>query len=342
MMIPKNEPPAMMVASFPCSARREMTSSSERGSCHSGAITAILKTLLASRPKTPSHRGNGPGLEQIHLVADHGPLDVLGYAVTFFELFAELAELPKFVVGEDTVGHDLLALDLPLAVEGVLVWGHLAGDDLLPDPPNRLYDHAIAAAPDGIDGEDHARLLRVHHLLHHDRHPQIFERTLLCAVEESALGEERRPTVHDAGAYLFGPFDEKVRLLLAGVASGLGVFRDGGGTHGNLLGADVFVRGRDPRPHQVFVGGDYLLPRRFGGRYKVLERSGGAGSGELQHPPGVEGVLEDVRGDHEPRRDRETVGGHAGQAGPFAAGHGHVPARFLREPDHGGIASGVL
>src|SRR5215212_3898639 len=83
MTIPRKEPPATTVASSPCSARRERASSSERGSCHSGAIIAISNVLPEPRQIVRLHCRDGPGLKEVDLLANYCPLDVLCDAVTF-------------------------------------------------------------------------------------------------------------------------------------------------------------------------------------------------------------------------------------------------------------------
>src|SRR5215204_6283470 len=334
MTIPRKEPPATMVASSPCSARRASASSIEVGSCQSGAVVGILVLSLLSLPRPGRlHRGDGPGLEKEDLLPDDRPLDVLRDPVLVLESSAELAELQQLLVREHAFVDDLLALELPFAVQGVMIRSNLTGDDLLPDAPDGLDDHPVAASPDRVHGEDHAGLLGVYHLLDHDGHPQIFEGALLRTIEESALGEERRPAVHDPPADFLATFDEEVGLLLTGVARGLGVLRDGGGANGHLLVAHKLVRTREPPAYEVLVGGRYSLPRWFGSRDEFLELSRGVGGRELQHPLGVDGLLENVRGNHEARGHRESLGGHAGQTGPLAAGHRHILASFLREPD---------
>src|SRR5215204_6576129 len=87
--------------------------------------------------------------------------------------------------------------------------------------------------------------------------------------------------------------------------------------------------------YEVLVGGRYSLPRGFGSRDEFLELSRGVGGRELQHPLGVYGLLKNVRGDDEARGHPEPFGENAGQAGALAAGHRHILARFLREPDDG-------
>src|SRR5215211_278640 len=108
MTIPRKEPPATTVASSPCSARRERASSSERGSCHSGAIITIISKILPEpRHIVRLHRRDGPGLEEVDLLANHRPLDVLCDAVTFLQLPTEVAESLELIVGKDAVIHDL-------------------------------------------------------------------------------------------------------------------------------------------------------------------------------------------------------------------------------------------
>src|SRR5215218_6294818 len=220
MTIPRKEPPATTVASPPCSARRASASSSERGSCHTGAVVGILvlSSLLSLPRPGRLHRGDGPGLEKKDLLPDDRPLDVLRDPVLVLESPAELGELQQLLVREHAFVDDLLALEVTVAVEGVVVRCHLAGDDLLPDAPDGLDDHPVAAMPDGVDGEDHTGLLGIHHLLHYDGHAEVPKRTLLRAVEERAFGEEGRPADNDPPADLLCALDVEVGLLLPGVA----------------------------------------------------------------------------------------------------------------------------
>src|SRR4051812_28702065 len=92
--MPRKEPPATTVASSPCSARSESTSSSARGSCHSGEIIAISNVL-----PEPLHRRDGPGLEEVDLLSHYRPLDVLRNAVTFLQLPAEVCESLELLSG---------------------------------------------------------------------------------------------------------------------------------------------------------------------------------------------------------------------------------------------------
>src|SRR5215212_5552518 len=295
MTIPRKEPPATMVASSPCSARRAIASSSEVGSCHSGAVVGILVLSLLSLPRPGSlHRSDGPGLEKKDLLPDDRPLDVLRDPVLVLESPAELAELQQLLVREHAFADDLLALELPLAVQCVMIRGILTGDDLLSHAPDGLDDHPVAATPDRVHGEDHAGLLGIHHLLHDDGHAEILKRTLLRAVEESAFGEEGRPAVNDPPADLLCTLDEEVGLLLPGVARRLGVLGNGGGPHGDLGVAHPLVGRRHPRPDEVFVSGRNLVGRRFAPGHELLQALGRLRGGELQHPLGVQRFFEHI------------------------------------------------
>jgi hypothetical protein len=89
---------------------------------------------------------------------------------------SQAGQCGALVVVEDPLRPDDFApLHHPVAAEGVVVRGDLAGYNGFAEAGGGLDDHAVLAAMDRVDGEQHSGLVAVHHLLDDDRHGDVVE-----------------------------------------------------------------------------------------------------------------------------------------------------------------------
>ena len=249
------------------------------------------------------------------------------------------------VVADDRVRlrGERLALDPPVARQDVLVRRHLAGDDRLAEPEHRLDHHAVAAAARRVDREQHAGDVRLDHPLHDDRHVEVVERALARAVEQRALGEERRPAVAHAADHLGRAADVQVGLLLAGEARGLRVLRARArpDRDGRVVAQLARRRRRSRRAARAAARAPVTIAcARSAAAASASSACAPASSARSSAPPS--GSAGDQRaGRHgEAGRDREPEPGHARQRRALAAGGRDVQAALVVEAHH--RRSGVL
>ncbi len=157
----------------------------------------------------------------------------------------------------------------PGGIEEVAVRHHGAGDHGLAGAPARLDDHAVPASGHRVRGEEHARGVRLRHVLDHDGEGQ---RLVVEAVDLPVPHRALRPQGGPAAAYRLhhrlraGDVEEGV--LLAGEA-GVGQVLGGGGRPDRdrygLPAAEPGVRLGDGRAEvRGHRGGEDRLPHLLG------------------------------------------------------------------------------
>ena len=158
-----------------------------------------LETDRALEPVQPQRGrrkgGHRTGLDEPELPRRVGPLDVLGSSEVFGDRAAHPRQLDQDLIIEllsivgrvggvghtalrQAANHDLApprrTLPEPAAcVEHVVVRRDLPGNHRLAESWAGVDDNLLAGAGDRVSGEHHAGELRVDHLLHHHRDPQL-------------------------------------------------------------------------------------------------------------------------------------------------------------------------
>ena len=171
-----------------------------------------------------------------------------------------LHQVGELGLGENLLVHDAGLLQAPLAVQRVVVRGDLTGDHVLADAEGGFHHHAVLAVVDRVDGEHHARLGGIDHLLHDDGHLDVVEVALVLAVEQRAFREEGQPALDDLLHHLIEGLDEEIGLLLSGVGRVVAVLGTSRGTdrdRGALRKLVVLLLDQVPR----WLGGGDHGPR---------------------------------------------------------------------------------
>ena len=160
-------------------------------------------------------RGDRPALDDLEVVVDEAPFDVLGAAEVRFDSPAQLGE-----------PHDLRirqrGLVLPLRLGDDLTVPHLVdvrvhqpGDQGLAEAEAGLHGDDLAVASDGVGREQDAGRLREDHLLDDDGHMDLpVVEAVPEAVGHGPLGEERGPAPADVLEDRSRPHDVQIRVLL--------------------------------------------------------------------------------------------------------------------------------
>ena len=184
-------------------------------------------------------RRDRPALDDLEVIVDQAPFDVLGAAEVRFDPPAQLREPHDLRVRQSrlllplrldrlflrpasrrSVDGDLLGGDHPgddLAVtHRVDVRVHQARDQGLAQAEAGLHGGDLPVTRDGVGREQDAGRLREDHLLHDHGHvdPPVIEAVPL-AVGHRPLGEERGPAPADVLEDRRRPHDVEVRVLLA-------------------------------------------------------------------------------------------------------------------------------
>ena len=184
-------------------------------------------------------RGDRPALDDLEVIVDQAPFDVLGAAEVRFDPPAQLREphdlrirqrwllLPLRLdrlflrpacrrgvdgklLGGDRLGDDLAVPHL------VDVRVHQAGDQGLAEAEAGLHGGDLPVARDGVGREQDAGRLREDHLLHDHGHVDLpVVEAVPQAVGHGPLGEERGPAPADVLEDRRRPHDVQVRVLLA-------------------------------------------------------------------------------------------------------------------------------
>ena len=225
-------------------------------------------------------RGDRPALDDLEVVVDQAPFDVLGAAEVRFDPPAQLREphdlrirqrrllLPLRLdrlflrpacrrgvdgklLGGDRLGDDLAVPHL------VDVRVHQAGDQGLAEAEAGLHGGDLPVARDGVGREQDAGRLREDHLLHDHGHVDLpVVEAVPQAVGHGPLGEERGPAPADVLEDRRRPHDVQVRVLLAREGGRRQVLRRRAGSDGvgGLL-AEPGERAGDRR-RQIVGDGD--------------------------------------------------------------------------------------
>ena len=184
-------------------------------------------------------RGDRPALDDLEVIVDQAPFDVLGAAEVRFDPPAQLREPHDLRVCQRRL---LLPLRLDRlflrpagrrGVDGTLLGGdrfgddlavphrvdvrvHQAGDQGLAESEAGLHGGDLPVARDGVDREQDAGRMREDHLLHDHGHVDL---PVVDAVPEAVghgpLAEERGPASADVPEDRRRPDDVQVRVLLA-------------------------------------------------------------------------------------------------------------------------------
>ena len=184
-------------------------------------------------------RGDRPALDDLEVIVDQAPFDVLGAAEVRFDPPAQLREphdlrirqrwllLPLRLdrlflrpacrrgvdgklLGANRLGDDLAVPHL------VDVRVHQAGDQGLAEAEAGLHGGDLPVARDGVGREQDAGRLREDHLLHDHGHVDLpVVEAVPQAVGHGPLGEERGPAPADVLEDRRRPHDVQVRVLLA-------------------------------------------------------------------------------------------------------------------------------
>ena len=225
-------------------------------------------------------RGDRPALDDMELVVDQTPLDVLGAAEVRLDPPAQLREahdlrirqrglLPPLrldrlllrpacrqglngkLLGGDRPGDDLA---VPHCVD---VRVHQAGHQGLAEAEAGLHGGDRPVGGDGIGGEQDAGRLREGHLLHDHGHADLpVVDAVAQAVGHGPLGEERGPAPADMPEDSRRPRDVQVRVLLAREGGRRQVLRRRAGSDGaGGLIAEPGERAGDRR-RQIVGDGD--------------------------------------------------------------------------------------
>ena len=201
-----------------------------------GDVDVVL--LVAGRGDG-EQRGDRPALDDLEVIVDQAPFDVLGAAEVRFDPPAQLREphdlrirqrwllLPLrldrlflrpacrrgvdgTLLGGDRLGDDLAVPHL------VDVGIHQAGDQGLAEAEAGLHGGDLPVARDGVGREKDAGRLREDHLLHDHGHLDLpVVQAVPQAVGHGPLGEERGPAPADVLEDRRRPHDVQVRVLLA-------------------------------------------------------------------------------------------------------------------------------
>ena len=225
-------------------------------------------------------RGDRPALDDLEVVVDQAPFDVLGAAEVRFDPPAQLREphdlrvrqrrllLPRRLdrlflrpacrrgVDGELLGGDRLGDDLAVA-HLVDVRVHQAGDQGLAEAEAGLHGGDLPVGRDGVGREQDAGRLREDHLLHDHGHVDLpVVEAVPQAVGHGPLGEERGPAPADVLEDRRRPHDVQVRVLLAREGGRRQVLRRRAGSDGvgGLL-AEPGERAGDRR-RQIVGDGD--------------------------------------------------------------------------------------
>ena len=184
-------------------------------------------------------RGDRPALDDLEVVVDQAPFDVLGAAEVRFDPPAQLREphdlrvrqrwllLPRrldrlllrsacrrgvdgTLLGGDRLGDDFAVAHL------VDVGVHQAGDQGLAEAEAGLHGGDLPVGRDGVGREEDAGRLREDHLLHDHGHVDLpVVEAVPQAVGHGPLGEQRCPAPADVLEDRRRPHDVQVGVLLA-------------------------------------------------------------------------------------------------------------------------------
>ncbi len=184
-------------------------------------------------------RGDRPALDDLEVIVDQAPFDVLGAAKERFDPPAQLRELHDLALrqrwlllplrldrlflrpacgrgvdgkplGGNRLGDDL-AVPHPVDVRV-----HQAGDQGLAEAEAGLHGGNLPVARDGVGREKDAGRLREDHLLHDHGHVDLpVVHAVPQAVGHGPLGEERGPAPADVLEDRRRAHDVQVRVLLA-------------------------------------------------------------------------------------------------------------------------------
>ena len=232
--------------------------------------------LSVVRHRNGEQRGDRPALDDVEVLADQAPFDVLGAAEVRFDPPAELHQphdlrirqhrlspplrldrpFPRatFRQGMDgmLLGTDRLRDDLVIA-HGVDVPVHHTGDQGFAEAPGGIHGGNPPVRGHGIGGEQDPGRLREHHRLHDDGHvdPSVVE-AVAQAVGHRPLGEQRGPAPPDVLEDRRHAHDVQVGVLLAREGRGRQVLRRRAGADrvGSVL-AEPGERGADRRDEIV-------------------------------------------------------------------------------------------
>ena len=201
-------------------------------------------------------RGDRPALDDLEVVVDQAPLDVLGAAEVRFDPPAQLREpydlrlrqrrllLPVRLdrvflrpACRRSVDGKLLGGDRPgddIAVPHLVDVGvHQAGDEGLAEAEAGLHGGDLPVARDGVSREHDAGRLREDHPLHDHRHVDLpVVEAVPQAVGHGPLGEERGPAPADVASDRRRAHDVQVRVLLAREGGRRQVLRGRAGSDG--------------------------------------------------------------------------------------------------------------
>ncbi len=200
-------------------------------------------------------RRDRPALDDLKVIVDQAPFDVLGAAEVRLDPPAELREphdlrirqrrllLPLWLdrlflrpaggrsldgtlLGRDRLGDDLA---VPHAVD---VRVHDARDQGLAEAEAGLHGGDLPAAGDGIGREQDAGRLREDHLLHDHGHVDLaVVEAVPQAVGHGPLAEERGPAAADVAEDRVPPDDVQIRVLLARERGCRQILRRRAGSH---------------------------------------------------------------------------------------------------------------
>ena len=230
-------------------------------------------------------RGDRPALDDLEVIVDQAPFDVLGAAEVRLDPPAQLREphslpirqrrlrLPVRLdrlflrpacrrgvdgklLGGDGLGDDLAISHL------VDVRVHQAGDQGLAEAEAGLHGGDLPVARDGVGREQHAGRLRKDHLLHDHGHVDLpVVEPVLQAVGDGPLGEERGPAPADVLEDRRRADDVQVRVLLPREGGGRQILRRRTGSDGvgGLL-AEPCQRAGNRHRHIVGDGGPFDGP----------------------------------------------------------------------------------
>ena len=136
-------------------------------------------------------RRDGPHLKQVKFPVLQGPLDVFLFPEDGPYLFRGFIQ--QFDFGP--VQQIVLTGTIILARNLITVRRHLSGNQVLPLPFHGFYQDGRPIV--GAGGEQHARLVAVNHLLHHDVHSCLAQVEVPCIVLDAAC-VQRGQTFPDA------------------------------------------------------------------------------------------------------------------------------------------------
>ena len=265
-------------------------------------------------------RGDRPALDDLEVVVDQAPFDVLGAAEVRFDPPAQLREPHDLRIRQRRlllplrldrlflrparrrgVDGELLGADRPgddLAVAHLVdVRVHQAGDQGLAEAEAGLHGGDLPVARDGVGREQDAGRLREDHLLHDHGHVDLaVVDAVPQAVGHGPLGEQRGPAPADVLEDRRRPHDVQVRVLLAREGGRRQVLRRRAGSDGvgGLL-AEPGERAGDRR-RQIVGDGD-----RFDGPADLrAERADRLPVVRLQARQPIEPIVDRRRFRHDP------------------------------------------